>query len=597
MNMKLGKRTRMMNFIDALIMVIKYSKLKCFCTIIINIVSPIVSFFSTTFMLRILLNGYKDIQNTGVLLCYILIMFLISFLLSVAIEMYNMLLLPKCDYAFTKKIKLMIYKKSIEVDLANYENPNTYAVQYRAATQGAEVINITIATITDFITVFVNILLSSWLIFEIDSTLWIFIILPLLLNMINPIISRKLHQVKNEENELNRKTSYCERVFYYSDFAKEMRLSNIHNVIFKYYRESTQQFIKLLRSKGIGIITLMFAVTVATNVLSIIGAETYIVYKTLSAGTILIGDCFVVLSSIGGVTYNLHNLGKVYSKYCDTSLFVKDLDEFMTQQSVIHNDDIKPKAKNGTIEFQNVCFTYPGKERVALENINFCVNPGEKIAIIGQNGSGKTTLIKLLLRLYEPNLGEIKISGKNIKNYEILSYRELFGTVTQDYRYLALSVAENVLGRPFSENDTKEVVSALKLVGLWEKVKKLPKGIHTEVSKEFDENGIVFSGGEFQKLALASIYAKNNDIVILDEPSSSLDPLAEQDMFKTMLTICDSKTVFFISHRVSSAMLADRIIFMNDGKIAEMGSHKELIENHGLYERMYCAQSDDYKND
>ena len=214
--------------------------------------------------------------------------------------------------------------------------------------------------------------------------------------------------------------------------------------------------------------------------------------------------------------------------------------------------------------------------------------------MVGLNGVGKTTLVKLLLRLYDPTEGVILLGGQDIREYDIDSYRACFGIVFQDYKQIALSVGENVLGRPMRDGDEKTVEIALRKAGLWDKISKLPNGIHMVMTKEFDENGLILSGGESQKLAIASVYARDCSIVILDEPSSALDPLAEKEMYDQMYRACEGKTVIFISHRLSSATDADRIILMENGTIKEMGTHGELMKRGGSYAEMFRAQAESY---
>lgn len=222
------------------------------------------------------------------------------------------------------------------------------------------------------------------------------------------------------------------------------------------------------------------------------------------------------------------------------------------------------------------------------------IKQGEKIAIVGFNGAGKTTLVKLLMRLYDPSSGEILLNGRNIKEYNLESYRGSLGVVFQDYKQFALSVVENVLGRPMREGDEAAVEDCLRRAGIWDKISALPEGINTRMTREFDDDGLILSGGESQKLAIASVYARNSSVVILDEPSSALDPIAEHDMYRQMYRACEGKTMIFISHRLSSAVDADRIFLIEDGSIKESGSHSELMRLNGSYAEMFKAQAESY---
>ena len=219
----------------------------------------------------------------------------------------------------------------------------------------------------------------------------------------------------------------------------------------------------------------------------------------------------------------------------------------------------------------------------------------EKIAIVGRNGSGKTTLIKILLRLYDPTSGIVEMDGKDYREYDVRSLRRRIGVVFQDFSCYASSVADNVLLRSVkSEKDEQTVVNSLKLCGLYEKVSALKNGIYTVLTKEFDEDGVIFSGGEMQKLAIARMFANDYDIIIMDEPSSALDPIAEYELNSKIIEAAANKTLIIVSHRLSTTKDADKIIYMENGRIEEMGTHKSLIELNGKYAELFNIQASKY---
>lgn len=213
---------------------------------------------------------------------------------------------------------------------------------------------------------------------------------------------------------------------------------------------------------------------------------------------------------------------------------------------------------------------------------------------MGSNGSGKTTLVKLLLRLYDPSEGEILLDGTPIKEYSLTSYRESFSTVFQDFKMFSMSVRDNVLLRPGREGDDALVEAALRESGAADRIDRMPNGVHTILTREFDDKGENLSVGEQQKLSLARVFADRTPFVLLDEPSSALDPIAEYNMFENMMRATEGRGVIFISHRLSSAVLADRVLLMADGRIAESGTHEELLRRGGLYAEMFHRQAENY---
>jgi ATP-binding cassette subfamily B protein len=224
------------------------------------------------------------------------------------------------------------------------------------------------------------------------------------------------------------------------------------------------------------------------------------------------------------------------------------------------------------------------------------IKAGQKIALVGYNGAGKSTLVKLILRLYDPNSGKVLINGEGIKDFTISSYRSKFSTIFQDFRIYSASVAENVLCGKYTNVDEKRVNSALSNSGFDEKLASMPHGIDTVLTKEFDSEGINLSGGEAQKIAIARVFARDCDIVILDEPSSALDPDSEYELNKTLMTAFD-KTVIIISHRLSTTRMADMIYMLEDGKIIEQGDHDSLMKLDGKYAEMFNKQAEKYNLD
>ena len=251
---------------------------------------------------------------------------------------------------------------------------------------------------------------------------------------------------------------------------------------------------------------------------------------------------------------------------------------------------------NAAFELKNVSFKYPSSKNLALKEINLKIERGKFYVIVGENGAGKTTLVRLLCRLYDVSDGSLLYMNTNVKSIEYKSYRNNIGVVFQDYKYYCLSLAENVAMNEY--NNSKEVESrildALNMAGLGEKVESLPKGIYTQLGKIFDDEGVLLSGGELQKLALARVLFKDPSIVILDEPSSALDAFAEDELITTFNSVLKNKTVIYISHRLSVANYADKVIYIQDGMIKGFDTHKNLLNNLPSYKAMYETQAKHY---
>ena len=265
-----------------------------------------------------------------------------------------------------------------------------------------------------------------------------------------------------------------------------------------------------------------------------------------------------------------------------------EMDDCLMQGS---GEELAPLSCPPSIEFRDVTFTYPETDKPVLEHLNLTIRPGQKIALVGANGAGKTTLVKLLTGLYRPDSGEILLGGRNIESYSQEEYFDLIGTVFQEPFLMAFSIEENVACCDEQQADHQRVCRCLQRAGLWERIERLPKGVKTPYSKELYEDGESFSGGEAQRLMLARALYKDAPVMVLDEPTAALDPLAEAQMYAQYNDLTANKTSIFISHRLSSTQFCDRVLYLEGGKIVEDGTHQQLMALGGSYAKMFAYQA------
>jgi ATP-binding cassette subfamily B protein len=285
---------------------------------------------------------------------------------------------------------------------------------------------------------------------------------------------------------------------------------------------------------------------------------------------------------------------QMYPSMQQHSLYIENIDAVLNYSSNVETSGSKIITDFPEISFNDVDFTYPSGN-FSLQNISLNIEKGKKIALVGYNGAGKSTLIKLLLKLYMPTKGTVCINNESNVLYDAKDLRNHIAPVFQDFEIYALSISENILMRRVEgEEDICKIENALKKAGLYEKVANLPDGINTIVSTEFDEKGISLSGGEKQKLALARAIAMDSEVLVLDEPSSSLDPESEYKLLETLFDITKNKSLVIITHRLAFANKMDEICFMEDGRIIERGTHSELITLEGKYYEFYNMQSNAY---
>lgn len=308
---------------------------------------------------------------------------------------------------------------------------------------------------------------------------------------------------------------------------------------------------------------------------------------TIGAFTQLLTASATFNSSMNNLIYNVQEIIK-------RTNYAYEYIKFMDYPAAIEKGERHTKNTPHTIEFRNVGFTYPNTDVKVLENVNITIKQGEHLSVVGLNGAGKTTFIKLLCRLYDPTEGEILLDGVNIKEYDYAEYMSLFSPVFQDFKLFSFTIKENIALNEDCTDD--ELDKLIEQVGLSEKIASLENGTATNLFKAFDENGIEPSGGEQQKIAIARALYKKAPVVILDEPTAALDPVAEYDIYRQFDTLVGGKTAIYISHRLSSCKFCDRIAVFSEGRIKEYGTHDELaVLDGGVYAEMFAAQAQYYK--
>jgi len=403
---------------------------------------------------------------------------------------------------------------------------------------------------------------------------------------------------QNEKVKDDRKLDYLYLVMTEYGYAKEVRINRAEDYAMNKYDGIMREQFKRLKT----LLGRRMKINIGSTVIAVVQTALMYLYFSymafsdrisISEYTVLLGSTALFVSLILGFFEKIALFGRTlnvldyYFEYRDTT----------TAGSDIHASNAMPYKKldfsHPVIRFENVSFTYPKTEKTVLENINLELRPSERIGLVGLNGSGKTTLVKLLTRLYDPTEGRITLNGIDIREIPYEQYASKIGIVLQDYYLFAYSVKENiVLAAPYDE---EKLSSCLEKSGSDKKINKLPNGINTPITKTLDNDGIEFSGGEGQKLALARAIYKDTPILILDEPSSALDPIAEYELFSQLDELSENKLALFISHRLSSTKFCDRIVVLSDGKIVETGCHDDLMHKKGEYYDLFNSQAKYYK--
>lgn len=401
---------------------------------------------------------------------------------------------------------------------------------------------------------------------------------------------------RKQRNDLFVKFNYFYRES--RDFAagKDIRLYSLGDWFIKLNADFLRNYTKIM-GRFIGV---SFSVSALQAVLSAVrdGVSYFFLIRAVQNGTISVSDFIFYFGIVTGFSGYVSLLNFEYNQLIRCSLECSKFREYTEAKEDKRADKpAVPSADGYSVEFKNVRFRYPDSDGDTIRDMSFCAKKGENIAIVGENGAGKTTAIKLLCGLYDPTAGEILINGKSATAFSKDSYFDLFSVVFQDFRFLPVTAAQNIALCEKEKVDRERLRRVLKTAGMYEKIESLPEKENAHMDKTIYKDAVDFSGGEKQKLLLARALYKDAPILILDEPTAALDPIAENEMYLKYNGFSEGKTSFFISHRLSSTRFCDRILFLSDGEIAEAGTHEELMAMRGGYYRMYQMQSYYYKEE
>lgn len=544
-----------------------------------GVVTHKITEFSAVYLLLILQGGYLIVRSV--------------------ITHSETIILRLAGELVSNHIKLKIMDKSKDIDLGCYDLPDFYSklenANREAGHRPVEIMRSTFTVISKLISMlgFVVILISvSW---------WapIFIILlSLPTTIISFIYRRKTVDYMWFHSKERRQMSYYSGVLVNKDVVKEVKILGISDHLINKYKAVFAKYFggikSLLLGEGFWKIVSTILTTAANCFLLIFIA------KRVFDGEIQIGDYTLYAGALNNIIAGVATIISTSATIYEGTLFINNIITYMEQpKTVVPNieNPITPARHIGhTIEFKNVSFCYPGTDVYVLKDINIKIEPGQTVVLVGFNGAGKTTLIKLLTRLYDPTSGEILLDGKNIKSYDVAELYKIFGIIFQDFGKYAMSVSENIaLGQIDKGVIEKDIELAAKQADAEKFINALPDGYNTPLMRWFEDNGIELSIGQWQKLSIARAFYSDSDILILDEPTASLDPMAEQQIFNQFDELRKDKTSIFVSHRLSSATIADKIVVLEKGAVVEIGNHHELIKKDGHYRKMFETQAKRYK--
>ncbi len=490
-------------------------------------------------------------------------------------------------------IQSMFYKKAAELDLARYDDPGYYSDFILSIENTADNLRSILNLVRGYIEQIIAFAAVAAIMLTIDPICLVIVLVSVVLFIPVGKYTGSLQTKRREATtEKHRRADYFARVFYLPDYAGEIRTSGVYPLLRKRFKESADDVIDTQRRYVKKLDWLFFSQEFTVQVVGfMLILSLYIGYQTIVTGNMSAGDFVATFNGavqIGSAVLYL----TVYSlrNFTERSQMIEKCRDFLGETSKIKDGKhVAECGKPEKISVKNVTFAYEGSSKDCINDVSFEIMPGEKIALVGYNGAGKTTLTNLLLHLYDIKGGSIEIGGRDIREETVDSHRARFAAVFQDFCIFGATVGENVALE--KDYDPERVLEALKLAGF---TKPLPNGTDTILLREFDDEGMMLSGGEQQKLAIARVFYKQCPYIILDEPSANLDPVSEYELNQAISRNCDDRTVIFISHRLSTTRHADRIFMLENGRIIESGSHDELMALDGKYAYMFKLQAEKY---
>lgn len=497
---------------------------------------------------------------------------------------------------FSKNVSLRIMEHAATLDVASFEDPAFYDVLERARVQATDRIGMLTAMGT---LMQQSITLISFSAGVIAFSPLLFLALVL---CVTPAFIGESHfafigySLAHSLTPIRRELDYLRVLGTSKESAREVKVFGLAGYLRERFAFITEGLIdrnrRLARKRFLG-----GSLLALVGSLGYYGGYAYLVVETLQ-GRLTIGSLTFLAGALAGSTAQIQTVFSTFSSIADQALFLTDLLQFFAVRPKIESHPHAlpaPRPIRDGFEFRNVSFHYPGMERLVLNNLDFRIAPGERVALVGENGQGKSTFVKLIARLYEPTSGRILLDGVDLRDYQMDDLHQQIGIIFQDFMRYDLPARENIGVGQIDQLDNRErVLRAAKRSRALEIIDRFPDGLEQMLGRRF-EGGVDLSGGEWQKFALARAYMRDAQVMILDEPTAALDALAEYDVFRRFTELTKERMAILISHRFSTVRMCDRIVVLEAGRIREQGTHRQLLADGGRYAAMFELQASNYR--
>lgn len=563
----------------------------------VNTYHTIMFFFEHIYVYKFVIDCIQYKRPFIYVVYYMIGLFVITTIYSRFLDWYYRHGKITDDININKRLQYEIYGKAAGIDMIKYDDTKYYDdyiwvvedIKTRIINSYMNIVEMLEAAVT--LAVYGTFIATSdpVIIAVLFSTIWLGYLINLKLNKLN-------YKYNMELKPSVHKREYVKRVFYMQDYVNELKMNNINGRLRDINREAAGEAAAKIKKIAPPRIILSFIQNYLLDDFIYDGFYVlYLSYRAVVLKTLGFGTVAALIRSLWQFKGGINKLITGLPKMNENSLYIKRYRDFMSQKPEIKcGAEMLEDERIRSLELKSISFSYDGSEKI-LKNISMKINKNEKIAIVGYNGAGKSTLSNIIMRLYEYDSGEMLINDRLVRTIDTDAYRRRISAVFQEFYIYAATLRENITLDAVA--DEERLIRAVELSGLSDKIKSLEKGLDTVLTREFDDEGVLLSGGEIQKVALARAIYRKSDIIIMDEPSSALDPMSELHLNQTIMDIADDRIVLFISHRLSTTKIADRIFYIENGEIAEHGTHAQLMEQNGHYARMFEIQAKKYNVD
>lgn len=559
-----------------------------------NLIKQLMNVFYGVYFIRMILAGIETKQSLGHILAIILFMFVINIIFGRFDQYYKNIYLPIFQLKVDSYMNEKIMRKANSIPYEEATSPSELDQYNRVIKNSSKMVMQAYQSFGLACGLMEAFVMVLYYIISVDIFAIVLSGFPLLYSYFLAEKSAELEYDLNKKvSSFTRKKEYAGRVYYLRNYTAEMRTTKIGHIMREIYQEGFRQTVDTYKKDGKKITLTAFFELLLGDAVSMVLPLVYVIIRMLCGTRYLMGDFIGITQAITIFSSDVEWLLDTALDMKTASLYISDYMDYLSQED--HQaESLKVDITKGFhITFEHAQYRYPGNPEnvLALDDVSVDIRNGEKIAIVGENGAGKTTFVSLLVNLISCSGGRVLLNGIDINTYEKEELKSLFGVVCQDYQIYPVSVRNNVsVNGAIADAD---IIDAIQKVGLADRI----HDINIAVGKEINDKGLVLSGGERQRLALARVVANKFPVVILDEPTSALDALTEKNINQLILNALrdNGSTLIFISHKLSTTKLVDRILVFDNGRIVEDGNHEELMKQGGLYSKMYQAQSNMYK--